>query len=232
MSEARLLELASEGAAAFDPEGFRFAERLVAVGLEARAEARLEKLSQELCAARASVDHAIAGLAARGIEIDPPLAAARASGDLRTALRMAARLDRNAGSQRRARWALTVASRAHVRGVRLPDDLARQVERLQRNPAAVTDAEASELGRTLSRELFMDSVASARATVAIARVAGAVPLESGPYNCHAIAARVLSEIDALSPGYARALVLALDDLAVLDGLPAPPKPKVSGRRKQ
>ena len=89
-----------------------------------------------------------------------------------------------------------------------------------------------EIARAVSRAMFVDSVASSRAALAIARATDNVPSESGPYNCHAIAARVLGELSTLSPGYAQALVAGLDDLAALDGLPLPPKPKSSGRRKQ
>lgn len=233
MNGARLAELASEGAADFDPEGFVFAERLVGAGRAERAEQWIAKLAAELRAARAAAEHAIEALLARGIEIDPALSTAHASGDYRAALRLAARLGRrHAGRASRTHWALSVSARASARGVRLPEELSFEVERLRRSPAATSEARALEVGQAVSRAMFVDSVASDRAALAIARATDNVPSESGPYNCRAIAARVLGEIAALSPDYAQTLVATLDDLAALDGLPIPAKAKSSGRRKQ
>lgn len=234
--EARLVELRARGAASFDPEGFAFAERLAKTCTDDRVSERLDHLERELSAKRAEIDAALARLSERGLAPDEASKHALERGELREALRWLLRLELRANSDESSavRWVRRLAERARARGARLPDDLSYRVERLFRadsSAAAMSREQASNLAHALSRAMFVDSLASSRATLAIARATDNVPEECGPYNAQVISARVLSELAALSPSFAQSFVAGLDDLASLDGLPIAPKPKSSGRRR-
>ena len=234
----RLADLRARGAASFDPEGFRLAERLANAAVLERAALRMGALERDLEEAKTQIEAAVTRLSARGLEPDADTALALERGELRAAYRLLLRLEHRAGAAESStvRWARKLASRARTRGARLPDDLAYRVERLTLTssaggPTALSREQASALAHALSRAMFVDSLASSRATLAIARATDNVPEDCGPYNAQVIAARVLAELAALSPSYARAFVAGLDDLASLEALPMKAPPKSSGRRR-
>jgi hypothetical protein len=229
----RLRSLCERGAEAFDPEGYRLAARLVDAQLEARALLRIEKLEQELEQTKLRIEEQLGLLRERGVELGDAVAQAQQSGDLRTTLRLLLRLAAGRVEEPRSssRWAAMLAARAQKRAVRLPEELAFRVDRLTQAPEAPVP-QASELAHALSHAMFVDSIASSRATLAIARASDNVPEDSGPYNPQVIAARALAELAELSPSYAQAFVSGLDDLASLEGIPLPSRNKQSGRRRQ
>ena len=229
----RLHALADRGAESFDPEGYRLAARLIDAQIDARALLRIEKLEQELEQTKQRLAEQLELLRERGIELSEPALQAQQSGDLRKTLRLLQRLEagRVEEPQSSSRWAAMLAARAQKRAVRLPEELAFRVDRLTQAPEAPVP-QASELAHALSHVMFVDSIASSRATLAIARASDNVPEDSGPYNPQVIAARALAELAELSPSYAQAFVSGLDDLASLEGIPLPSRNKQSGRRRQ
>lgn len=233
--DARLRELEARGAGAFDPEGVRFAARLLSAGLRDRAAWRIEKLEAELAAAQSASAQAVTALTADGFPLDPRVEAALEDGDLRMAVRHARHAQARkeaAASSGAARWARSLLDRARSRAVRLPDGLSARLERLERAPSSAPPAQASEIARALSQAIFSDALSSSRATVALARAVDNVPEDPGPYNPQVLAARALAELAELAPAYTRAFIAELDELAPLDDLPPLPKTKGPGRRSR
>ncbi|MEO7093030.1 MAG: DUF2894 domain-containing protein [Polyangiales bacterium] len=62
------------------------------------------------------------------------------------------------------------------------------------------------------------SLVEVRTAVVSAQAHAAAAVPSGPYNPTALAGKLLARLDELAPGYLRACVAALDDLAVLQQL--------------
>jgi hypothetical protein len=221
--EARLDALARRGAARFDPEGFRLISRLIEGGLEARASQRVDKLEQEHAEAGREAEALLARLKLLEARIGADLTRAIDEGDYRVARRLAIVALGNVEADARSavpRWALSIAAKARTRAVRLPRDLARRVDAFVDQPPSArgVDGELRALAAEVSRALFDDSIASTRATIAVARATDNVPESAGPYNTQALAAQALGALANLSPSYLRAYVATLDDLSALEPL--------------
>lgn len=221
---------------AFDPEAARFVDRLLASGLDERADARLAELERAAAAAKIELDAARQKLRESGVAEPSELGCAIADGELRHARRLAEKALRDHERARRSpasRLARGLAERARTRSLRLAPDLASRVHGLAAAATPSVD-EARALAAELSRALYDESLSGARAAVAIARVRDNLPEGAGPYNPQVIAVEALARIGALSPDYAAALIASLDDLASLDALGPPPKSKsrAPARRKR
>ncbi len=80
---------------------------------------------------------------------------------------------------------------------------------------------AATSGRWLESAAQLEaSLLEARTAVVSARAHAVGSEASGPYNRAALAGRLLARLDELAPGYLRACVAALDDLAALGSLAA------------
>ena len=237
-AEAQIDALAREGAARFDPEGFRLITRLIEGGLAARAGLRIEKLERELRETRGEVEGLVATLKRSEARIGVELASAMSDGDYRVARRLALLALRDVEASKHSavpRWALSIAAKARTRAIRLPQDLAHRLDAFERRSEAASspESEVRALAVEVSRALFDESIASTRATIAVARAADNVPESAGPYNTQALAAQALGALAALSPSYLRAYVATLDDLCALEPLATiDSKAAVPPRRKR
>jgi hypothetical protein len=226
----RLARLAEAHAERFDPEGLRFAERLLSAGLEKRAEARLDKLEHDLAAAKAEAEEALTRLEKTGVAASEAARRAMSEGDYRLARRLASRALRSQDERPIPRWALAIAERARERRGELPRSLALRLDAL--TGPATTAREARDVAEALSRALYRESLSSARAALALARAADEVPDEAGPYNTSALAAQVLAVFGELSPEYTASLVRMLDELAALEALSATIDAPRTGKRRR
>ncbi len=220
---ARLERLLADNARGFDPEGVRLVERLLAANLVSRANERIERLERGLAEAKHSAHEAIAELERSP---SPPAATVRsavARGDYSTARRVAAKA--TAALQRRrtsavAAWANTVAERARSKHTPVSPPVTAK-SRAERGPAMATVRDGVEddpraVMQRVSQTLFDRSMASARASLALARAESGVPGDAGPYNPHAIAARGLVALGERAPDLALAYVELLDELATIE----------------
>lgn len=213
-----------EALRAFDPDGAKLIDRLVAAGLDEKANTRREELARALEAAKVDLAAARAKLRERGAVEPSEVEVAAVRGDVRHARRLAERaLSDHEAAERSptSRWALSLADRARDRSIALTPDLARRVRGLKQLDPARSVGEARALAADLSRALYDEALSGARATVAIARVRDNLPETAGPYNPQVIAAEALDRLGTMSPGFAAAFIAALDDLATLDALAAP-----------
>lgn len=240
-ARARLDGLHAGGGAEFDPLGQALIVTLLARAeaeaeavralLAARIEARLDSLEAALRAGRALAAKELGTLADAGIEAPQELREALARGDCGGVKRGVRRLlGARKEAQRTARvpWIARLRGEARAREVALPDEVTRDLEALRVEDGAVERGEmrrAQALGNAMSSALFRDSAESARAELAVARAADNLPEGAGPYNGQVLAAKALSAMAALSPGYVRALIAGLDDLAAVEALLAPEERK-------
>jgi hypothetical protein len=212
----RLRDLEGAGARRFAPSAFAFVETLAARGealggaagerLIGRAIARADALARELEEAKG---RARSTLAEGG---DPAVhagtAAAIQSGDVLSILR-AARKNRIAGPpptrKRDETWIARMAAEARARGLSF----------------------ASRTASPLAAALYAASRDELSALLFARRTEAEVPLNAGPYNPLAIAARTLAALSTFAPAYLSATVAYLDELAPLLALPAPP-PDLTG----
>lgn len=245
----RLDHLRAGGGAEFDPLGQALVVTLLAraeaecEGVQAllagRLDARLDALEEAYRAERGLADRQIATLADAGIEPSCAVHEALQRGDF-AAVRRGARqlLGARKEAQRTARvpWIARLRGEARARDFALPDDVTRGLDALGIENGTVDRAEmrrAQALGNAMSSALFRESAEGARAELAVARAADNLPEGAGPYNGQVLAAKALSAMAALSPGYVRALIAGLDDLAAVEVRLAPeerktvkpPKPK-------
>lgn len=219
---------------AFDPEGARLVDRLVASGNAERARARLETMATARAAAEAELDDARRRLRESGAREPREIACAIQEGDLRHARRLVERALVTHARLRdapAAKWAQSLAERARSRSIRLAPDLAARVRRLDSAPPDRSLDEARAVAAELSRAMHDEALTGARATVALARVRDSIPEGAGPYNPQAIAADALARLGALSPSYAAAFIASLDDITALDLLAPPPKARAPRRRR-
>lgn len=208
----RLSELHAEGAAVYDGPGLRFIEALlerahgldgaVAERLEARAAARLSAFEAQMRAARAESEATLATLTAADADPDGAFAAAHASGDFKRVAREAS------GALRRVRAAdpllrlARLAAQAEAHGLIMPD----------------APEDAALAADQIAHALFRHAADQVRGTLTVARAVDRLPAEAGPYNPEALTARALAAMQALAPGWMRARLAALEDLAVLTTL--------------
>lgn len=240
--EDRLARLRAAGADRFDPLGAGFIASLLSraealdggarAKLRARAEARLDALDQALSAARARAEATLEELTRTGLPIDEALAEALTGGDF-------AAVERGARQRLHARsvdkrpvalpWLTRLCGAAAARALALPEQIALGELSLGGEEVIVERGarrRAQALGSAISIALFRDSAARARAALAVAHATDNVPEAAGPYNAQVLSARALSALAELSPGYIRALIAELDDLAGLKAaLEAARKPK-------
>lgn len=248
--EARLSALVSAGAERVDPASLRLVTVLLARGsalgggaearLRARAEARLEVLAAAIDTARAAAEAAVKELArTRGEEAraaDADLAATLGSGDpIAVAREARRRLAARARAEERVSlpWLARIRAEARVRGLALAEEAAlagllvseggEGGEGLEVIVTRGAQREAQARGRALSAALFRESAARARAELAVAQAFDNAPAFAGPYNPQVLSARALAEVAELCPGYLRALIAELDDLAGLKAALAPAK---------
>lgn len=240
--DVRLAALREAGAERFDPPGFRLIEVLLArartlgggaqAHLEARAKLRLDRLEAAFRGARAEAEAALRALAEAGDPDDGALAEALERGELQAVVRAARRRQRALAAARQKMavpWLSRLRGEAAARDVRLPEPLARDLAQLAQAGDVVerrAKQQARALSNALSAALFHESLASARAELAVARAADNVPEDAGPYNAQVLAARALSAAGQLSAPYLRALVASLQDLGALIAAfePEPSKP--------
>lgn len=237
----RLGGLRAGGGAELDPLGQALIVTLLARAeaeaeavqtlLAARIEARLDSLEAALRAGRTLAAKELEALADAGIEAPRDLCEALARGEFGGVKRGVRRLlGARKEAQRTARvpWIARLRGEARAREVALPDDVTRDLDALRVEDGAVERGEmrrAQALGNAMSSALFRDSAESARAELAVARAADNLPEGAGPYNGQVLAAKALSAMAALSPGYVRALIAGLDDLAAVEVLLAPEERK-------
>lgn len=249
----RLETLRASGAEVFDGPGFRFIETLLerAEGLDGvagehlrrRAAERLSAFEAAFASARAEARATLATLDAADADPDGDFARAFASADYGFVRREAPRALRRARTDdadaARAR-VVRLARQARSRGLTLQPALRASVHAVTApQGAAEADgvtlsgpAELSALrtvGDQLARALFREAADHARSALVVARASDRVAEDVGPYNPEALAARTLALVEALSPGYLRATLAGLEDLAALRRLP---EPKARRRRRR
>lgn len=239
--KARLETLREDGAEVFDGPGFRFIEALLtradeldgeaAVHLRRRAAERLSGFEARFASARAEARATLATLQAAGADDDGAFAKAFVAGDYGhvrreagPALRRARTDDADAARARVVR----LARQARARGLTLSPAMRSRIH----DATAADDVPISEMreaGDQLARALFREAAEHARSALVVARAADRLPDEVGHYNPEALSARMLALVESVSPGYLRAVLSGLDDLAALRDLPEPPRP---GRRRR
>jgi hypothetical protein len=233
----RLGRLRDGGGEEFDALGQAFVVTLIARAeaedegvqtlLAGRIEARVEALEASFRAERALAGSELERLADAGIEATEGLREALSQGDFASVKRGVRRLlGERKEAQRPARvpWIARLRGEARTREVALPEDVIRGLDALHVEDGAVDRTErrrAQALGNAMSSALFRESAEGARAELAVARAADNLPEGAGPYNGQVLAAKALSAMAALSPGYVRALIAGLDDLAAIEALLAP-----------
>lgn len=236
-SRRRLDALRERGGADFDPLGQALIVTLIARAeaesqsvqalLAGRIEARLTLLEATLQSESALANAQLAALEGAGIEVTEELREAFAQGDFAAVKRGVRRLlGARKEAQRPARvpWIARLRGEARAREVGLPDEVTRGLDALRIEDGAVERTErrrAQALGNAMSSALFRESAEGARAELAVARAADNLPVDAGPYNGQVLAARALTAMAALSPGYLRALIAGLDDLGAIEALLAP-----------
>ncbi len=235
------------GAANFDPAAFRYLEvilgragemdRSVRGVLVERARPRLEALEQALDNARREASGVLQTASASGLDVEGDVVRMEQQGDIHQALRVAKRLVRALERERKTAsfpWLGRMAERARRRGVRLPPRAETPMQGIE--PATLEQplphSQAIRLSAVLSRALFRKSADDAKALLAVARASDGLPEECGPYNSRVLAARTLRVMADISPSYLRAYVGLLEDLAFLQKLPEPKKPKRRARSKR
>ncbi|MFT3764837.1 MAG: DUF2894 domain-containing protein [Minicystis sp.] len=241
--EVLLASLREAGAEVFDPPGFGFVASLLARAegegggardrIRERARQRIDLLRSALESARAVAERELAAIRDEGASVAPDLAEALARGEIssvRRAIRRARRELVRARQRVDVPWVGRLREEALARGAALPDEVARDLDRLAGDGGAVdrgAHGRAVAVGSAVSSALLSASAESVRATIAVARAADNVPDTAGPYNGQVLAARALAAMAELSPAYVRAVVAAVDDLAGMDARLAPeaPKPK-------
>lgn len=237
----RLDALHERGGAELDPLGQALIVTLIARAeaeservqalLSGRIEARLTLLEATLQTESALATAQLATLAGAGIEAPCALREAFAQGDFAAVKRgVRCLLGARKEAQRPARvpWIARLRGEAREREVTLSDEVTRGLDALQIEDGAVERAEvrrAQALGNAMSSALFRESAEGARAELAVARAADNLPEDAGPYNGQVLAARALTAMAALSPGYVRALIAGLDDLGAIEALLAPEERK-------
>jgi hypothetical protein len=240
-ARGRLEALREGGGAEYDPLGQAMIVTLVAraeaedAGVQAlligRIEARLDTFEAAFRAERALAGTQLGLLADAGIEVPESLGAALGQGDFAVVKRGVRRLlgeRKEAKGTARVPWIARLRGEAHAREVTLPDDVTRGLDALRVEDGTVDRAEmrrAQALGNAMSTALFRESAEGARAELAVARAADNLPEGAGPYNGQVLAAKALSAMAALSPGYVRALIAGLDDLAAMEVLLLPEERK-------
>jgi hypothetical protein len=248
-ARGRLDSLREGGGAEYDPLGQALIITLLAraeaedEGVQAilmtRIEARLAALESALRAGRDDAHREIATLVDAGIEPSPAVREALRQGDFSTVRRGVRQLfgaHRDAKKTARVPWIARLRGEASSRDLALSDEVTRGLDALEIEDGSVDRTEmrrAQALGNAMSSALFRESAEGARAELAVARAADNLPDGAGPYNGQVLAAKALSAMAALSPGYVRALIAGLDDLAAMEVLLAaeerktikPAKPK-------
>ncbi len=233
----RLGRLRAGGGEEFDALGQAFVVTLFARAeaedesvqtlLAGRIEARVEALEASFRASRAVAESELAKLGGAGIEATEGLREALSQGDFAAVKRGVRRLlgERNEALRTaRVPWIARLRGEARTREVAFPEDVIRGLDALHVEDGAVERTEmrrAQALGNAMSSALFRESAEGARAELAVARAADNLPEGAGPYNGQVLAAKALSAMAALSPGYVRALIAGLDDLAAMEVLLAP-----------
>lgn len=248
--QSRLLRLREAGAETFDPPGFGLVVALLARAealpggarekIHARAGVRMELLEGALASARAAAEREIGALVEAGAEVPGAVADALARGEIARVRREIRRARRELSQRRQdvaVPWVARLGGEARARGASLPDEVARDLERLVEHGGAIprgAHGRAVALGAAVSSALLSASAESVRATIAVARATDNLPEAAGPYNGQVLAARALTAMAELSPAYVRAVVAAADDLAALDARLAPeaPKPKARAATKR
>lgn len=229
----RMDTLRESGAEVFDGPGFRFIEGLLerAEGLDGvagehlrrRAAERLSAFEAAFASARAEARATLATLDAAEADPDGDFTRAFAAGDYGFVRREAPRALRRARTDdadaARARI-VRLARQARGRGLTLPPPLRARVHAATAESAADV-AELRTVGDQLARALFREAADHARSALVVARAGDRVPETVGPYNPEALAARTLALVEALSPGYLRATLAGLEDLAAMRRLPEP-----------
>jgi hypothetical protein len=244
----RLARLIERGALGFDALGVAQVRALMAKaealseGAAARVRARIEervgRLEARFESERARAVAAVEALAAEGIDAGEALREALARGEFEAVHRgcRRARDERRAGEELLPiLWIPRLRAQASARGMRLSEELARGLAELDRTPGFVERrslARASRLGNELSIRLFRDSLASARASFAMARASDNVPEAAGPYNGQALSARALAAMAELSPSYLKAFLAGLDDLETVALALSPETKKAKAPRRK
>lgn len=201
--------------------------------LMGRIEARLCALESAFRADRARADGEIATLESAGIEPSGDVREALGRGDFASVRRGARKLHgarKEAQKTARVPWIARLRGEARSRDLALSDEVTRGLDALGAEDGTVDRAElrrAQALGNAMSSALFRESAEGARAELAVARAADNLPDGAGPYNGQVLAAKALSAMAALSPGYVRALITGLDDLAAMEALLAPEERKTA-----
>lgn len=244
--------LREAGAEVFDPPGFAFVTALLARAealpgaardrVRDRARQRIALLDAALRAARADVERAIGALVEEGGEVPAAVGAALARGEIDWARREIRRARRALIERRREialPWVARLRGEAEARGASLPDEIARDLDRLAARGGAVDrddHGRAVAVGTAVSTALLAASAESVRAAIAVARAADNLPAAAGPYNGQVLAARALAAMADLAPDYVRAVVAAADDLADAEARIAPvaskPKARPATRRRR
>jgi len=231
----RLETLRQGGAEVFDGPGFRFIEALLerAEGLEGvagehlrrRAAERLSGFEAAFASARAEARATLATLDAADADPDADFARAYASGDYGFVRREAPRALRRARTDdvdAARRRVVRLARQARSRGLTLQPALRARVHAATVGEQPIEALpELRTVGDQLARALFREAADHARSALVVARASDRVAETVGPYNPDALAARTLALVEALSPGYLRATLAGLEDLAALRRLPEP-----------
>jgi hypothetical protein len=237
----RLDGLRERGGAEHDPLGQALIVTMIARAeaeaesvqaiLKGRIEARLALFEATLQAERALAEAQLVTLGGAGVEPPEELREALARGEFASVKRGVRRLlaaRKEAKGTARVPWIARLRGEARAREVALPDEVTRGLDALHIEDGAVERAEmrkAQALGNAMSSALFRASAEGARAELAVARAADNLPEGAGPYNGQVLAARALTAMAALSPGYVRALIAGLDDLAAVEALLLPEERK-------
>jgi hypothetical protein len=255
-ARGRLDGLRAGGGAEYDPLGQAMIATLVARAeaedhgvqsiLIGRIEARLGSLESAFRSERAGAHGEIASLTNVGIEPSEAVREALKRGDFASVHRGARQLHgarKEAKKPARVPWIARLRGEARSRDLALSDEVTRGLDALGAEDGTIDRTEmrrAQALGNAMSSALFRESAQGARAELAVARAADNLPDGAGPYNGQVLAAKALAAMAALSPGYVRALIAGLDDLAAMEALLGteerksvkPPKPKAKKPKKK
>lgn len=242
---SRLARLLEAGARAFDEPTVRYVEALLARadGIEervlSRVRARLDRLEEEMQAARKEAERLLEDLERIDGESAEEMRGFVASGDFREALRFGRSCLKSHDPEASARILARIEAierRAEQRGVRFSPELRERVASLK--AAAPLGRSGIRAGRWLVMELsfaLLDGILqrSRGATVGLRLTRSTEELEQlGPYHPRAVATRALDKLGALAPSYLQALLAFLDDAAALDRLLPQPQPASKPQRKR
>lgn len=230
----RAIALLASGVERFDAAEVRFIDTLLEraatsrEGVRARLEERAQKhmfaLELRFRSAERRAKDTIDALARLDAAAAKELRELAATGDVDRARRMAERLLAQRSSTRTAPALARLKATLALVDSRFatPPPVAQEARELLAGKHAPTEdlaARAHHLANMLDLALLHEGTEQLVSMLEVDRMERAVPLDAGPYNPEALAARAIGELSALSPAFARAWLTWVKDLESLSHLP-------------